>query len=386
MNQDEDPFPFPPQLDDHHFRHVVRVFFAISLLACIVSMSEQGADWWQAKRRDETTSIVTRLLFFINACVAMYSGAKVIGQVAMPANDAIVLPRGAALVGARGTEATCTAQGFLAIASLTAFFVLDASLSLCYLLMIGYEWKEIKLKTLEVYFHTLTWLWVLIWASPGLFLKFYNPMDDTCWLLQRRVCTDLQPDGMCHATVVDRGVQHVGYLQLLARIALLTIMVHFLFTLYVMARVWWFAWKRAKAITQLQDTSTQRLVGKALLYISVALVHEIPVAIYMLLYILHKDGISTFLWRFHQVPFAFVGTNNLFVYMWGRRNMKTPLGKAARFGLDIFIKTVSYVQGRLRRLTTQGPLHDQQLVPTGRDLFATTTIHDGGHEVPDPKC
>jgi hypothetical protein len=94
------------------------------------------------------------------------------------------IPEGTSFVyGARGNTATCTAAGFLGQGgSLTSIFY-NGSLTLFFLLVVRYGWKEERIKrTVEPWLHIVPCAVGWSTAIAGIPLSLYNAFGWTCWI------------------------------------------------------------------------------------------------------------------------------------------------------------------------------------------------------------
>ena len=80
-----------------------------------------------------------------------------------------------------GTTTTCTIQGFFTQFVIASSFY-NASLSIFYLLVIRYGWKDDRIRRLEPLFHCLSISWGLITAIVGLPLTLFNNANLWCWI------------------------------------------------------------------------------------------------------------------------------------------------------------------------------------------------------------
>ena len=80
-----------------------------------------------------------------------------------------------------GTTTTCTIQGFFTQFGIASSFY-NASLSIFYLLVIRYGWKDDRIRRLEPLFHCLPISWGLITAIVGLPLTLFNNATLWCWI------------------------------------------------------------------------------------------------------------------------------------------------------------------------------------------------------------
>ena len=84
--------------------------------------------------------------------------------------------------GAIGNTATCTMQGFLMQFGWTSGPLFNLTLSLYYVLIIRYNWKEDDLKSLDRYIQISIWLLALILATIPIPFQLYNNSYEVCWI------------------------------------------------------------------------------------------------------------------------------------------------------------------------------------------------------------
>lgn len=93
------------------------------------------------------------------------------------------IPEGTGIKWASGNTGTCTTQGFFTQFGIASSFY-NASLSIFYLLVIRYGWKEEAILKLEPWLHTMPLLWGLWTAIAGLPLTIFNSANLWCWIAQ----------------------------------------------------------------------------------------------------------------------------------------------------------------------------------------------------------
>ena len=76
--------------------------------------------------------------------------------------------------GSAGTVLTCTIQGFLSASACTCSQFYNATLALCYLLMVRYNWSEEKLQRIQGLLLVFPLIIVLPFTIPSLLWKAYN--------------------------------------------------------------------------------------------------------------------------------------------------------------------------------------------------------------------
>jgi hypothetical protein len=90
-------------------------------------------------------------------------------------------PRSGDMVFASGTVATCRLQGFFIQFGISSSMY-NASLSLYYLLVVRYGWKEIKMKRVEPFLHGIPITWALCTAITALLLDLLGEANLWCWI------------------------------------------------------------------------------------------------------------------------------------------------------------------------------------------------------------
>jgi len=93
----------------------------------------------------------------------------------------LFIPPDAGFVWPLGNKTTCSIQGFIVQSSISSVLY-NASLSLYYLVVINFEWKDRQTQKLEKWMHALPLIFGLITASIPLALNIYNPADWDCWI------------------------------------------------------------------------------------------------------------------------------------------------------------------------------------------------------------
>merc|ERR1740124_1079401 len=84
-------------------------------------------------------------------------------------------------IGAVGTQATCSLQGFFVQLDVTTIFY-SGTLSLYYLLILVYKWENERFAKIEPFLHLNAWTWGLGTAIAGLPLKLFNPAGWSCFI------------------------------------------------------------------------------------------------------------------------------------------------------------------------------------------------------------
>jgi hypothetical protein len=156
--------------------HVLsRISAGIGLVAAVGIMVEKTYADHNAGASTTNSATITRILFLLAMCLVIINAMLMIGATAA---DILVQP---AAWGAKGTTATCNAQGAICTFGSMASFALDFSLSIAYVLILRYNWPPSRLRRLETYMHATVWSIALAIAVPPLFLELYNPVLGLCY-------------------------------------------------------------------------------------------------------------------------------------------------------------------------------------------------------------
>lgn len=372
------PVKFPVELDTAYKTCYVvsRILNGASLIACICSAWEQYSDWALGRQHENrihttlsrpmegSTSIVTRLLFFQNVSFAVFSVATAFGTLPMPKDVPPMTIQHQ--WGVAGNQTTCDIQGSVATMSFLATLCFDLCLSCTYLLMVLYGWKETSFRRIEKHFHIFSWGLPAFITVAGLVSRNYNANIFCCRLaVERYECVDLRKDGMCYETEVHErgdGDTHV----LIGAVAFILIVVHLLMSIYVMARIIKYA-----LFEGLQPHVSRRIAIKASMYVSVIVIAQLPFFVSIILLCTGKAFLSKPIFLFFTMALPLAGLNNLYVFMWKRDVMRTPLGR--------FLKDMTQRVGRLlacscccTNIESREDARNEGFVRVGRDLFAVS--------------
>ena len=123
------------------------------------------------KNRSQTYHRVLAGLAFV---VAVASFNSILGTWATPKDSG--------LLWAAGNDQTCRAQAFVAQFGGIASSVYNVSLSLYYVLVIKYGWRNQRLRRIESYMHVIPWAWGAGSATAGLVLDAYRVAGIWCWV------------------------------------------------------------------------------------------------------------------------------------------------------------------------------------------------------------
>ena len=91
------------------------------------------------------------------------------------------IPEETGILWASGNTLTCNFQGFFTQFGISSP-IYNASLSIYYLLVIRYGWKEDQLRRIEPFLHGVPLLWGLGTGIAGLFLTIFNSANLWCWV------------------------------------------------------------------------------------------------------------------------------------------------------------------------------------------------------------
>lgn len=94
------------------------------------------------------------------------------------------IPKSTMIYGSSGTQATCTAAGFLGHGSALTSICYNFSLTLFFVLVVRFGWKDERIRSshVELFLHGIPMLIGWSTAIAGLPLKLYNPLGWTCWI------------------------------------------------------------------------------------------------------------------------------------------------------------------------------------------------------------
>lgn len=91
------------------------------------------------------------------------------------------IPEESNVWGAAGNEQTCSLQGFFTQFGISSSFY-NASLSIYFLLVIRYGWKEARVKRIEPFLHFIPLVWALTTAITALCLRILGNAMLWCWI------------------------------------------------------------------------------------------------------------------------------------------------------------------------------------------------------------
>jgi len=216
-----------------------------------------------------------------------------------------------------GNDATCTAQGFLALFASVSGIPFDMVLSLVYLLIVKYGWNERNLRKLEVYSHALIWPFASGFSTFSAFKYLYGYGLQVCFLLVPEDCIDVEGDCTPTASVVG-GVRLTGLAINLS---------HLVFSVFVMCQVYGFA-------TRGQEEQVARLVAiKGFFYALAVSAAQAPVALWLIVYLTtgyESQGLAII----YMLVLPLAGLLNLLVFMMNHRKMHTKYGTTWRTLID----------------------------------------------------
>jgi hypothetical protein len=91
------------------------------------------------------------------------------------------VPKSSGLLWAVGNDTSCHVQGFFTQFGIASSFY-NASLSVYYLLVIRYGWKEHQLRKVEPLLHLFPLLWATVTAIAGLIKRVFGNASLWCWV------------------------------------------------------------------------------------------------------------------------------------------------------------------------------------------------------------
>jgi G protein-coupled glucose receptor regulating Gpa2 len=94
------------------------------------------------------------------------------------------IPKESTVLWASGNDRTCTLQGFFTNFGITSSFY-NTSLSLYFLLVIRYGWKESQIKKIEPFLHVIPLLWGFGTSFAGLGLGIFGNANLWCWIQRK---------------------------------------------------------------------------------------------------------------------------------------------------------------------------------------------------------
>ena len=118
--------------------------------------------WGSRTKRDKMSN---RIMLGLSCSDVLFSTLMFVSSWAVPSGQAY---------GSMGTVTTCTAQGFLNAYACIASQFYNASLALCYLLMVRYGWNEKQLRNIQSIFLAFPVFIALPFTVPSLFWDAYN--------------------------------------------------------------------------------------------------------------------------------------------------------------------------------------------------------------------
>lgn len=296
---------------------VPKIAAALSILGSSCIIAEVLVDHGQKKGR-----AVPRLLLSMSISDLFFSFAWFLTTWPSPVGTNYVW-------GAKGTTATCTAQGFFIQLGWIATPLFNISLSLFYLLMIRYNWSERKLNRLEPWVHGTIWALALGTAIMGIPLTLYNNSWEICWIdSYPQECRDSFRHGTTDCTRGDNAwIYGLAF-------TIFPVWMCIILSIVFMALIFMSVRKTEKRSMQYSsrppsNSRRRRVACQALWYIGVFLVTFVPDTVSALLYFINDY------WFFWLDIFAYFflplqGFLNFIVFLRPRKDMHTRLGKALR--------------------------------------------------------
>jgi len=185
--------------------------------------------------------------------------------------DVTPIPQGTyGIVGARGTQATCTAQGFF-IQMGFAVPLYNCMLCIHALLIVRFKWKdEFIAARIEPFMHTVGIGYALATSLLGIFLQLYNSNGSFCWV-----------EGFPHDCNITAGIKCLrGENAYTFQWLFAGVMLIFAFTVIIssMGSIYFFIRKNVRLIqnryntTSASDRSLKEIVKQAFLYVTAFLI------------------------------------------------------------------------------------------------------------------
>jgi hypothetical protein len=91
------------------------------------------------------------------------------------------IPRDSGVLWAVGTDATCNLQGFFTQFGVSSSFY-NASLSIYYLMVVRYGWKDHQIRRIEPVLHAIPFLWAAITSIASVSLDTLGNASLWCWI------------------------------------------------------------------------------------------------------------------------------------------------------------------------------------------------------------
>lgn len=129
------------------------------------------------KKPTSQQTIHHHLLLLLSIVDCLSSIAWAFSTLPSPATDEYGDPTH--VYGARGNDATCTAQGFFVQLGLTSPFY-NLAMAIHHMLVISYEWNEIRIKKVRWWLYLIPPMIGLGLALGG--MGFYGSHDAVCWI------------------------------------------------------------------------------------------------------------------------------------------------------------------------------------------------------------
>lgn len=158
-----------------------RITSLLGFLGALATAMETGVD-----QRKGPKSVLGRTHFIFQLPLLVINVCGMIGRSAAPQSSS--------LWGAWGNTATCEVQGFLTQFCFAILVPLDMFVSVCYLLMVRYNWSEMQLCKIERPLHVFVWSLGLASALFPLFMDLYNPSWEHCWIAQYPPLCETDPE------------------------------------------------------------------------------------------------------------------------------------------------------------------------------------------------
>jgi len=305
-------------------------FGLLSLLSSICVALEAAADW---RERGKDTKIFTRIQLVLQLPLSCIGLMYLLTMFMSNYHPSLYF----------GNDVTCQTQGFLLFVGFEMAILLDLFLSITYMLMIKCQWQEDQFRRIEKWVHVVSWPIVIGSGLYVLHQRGIAPTSSICWL---KNCEKIDP-------VCQQENQKVLLIKSFVDI---TALFHLGFSIYIMTTVYKFT---QQATSQIGSVVAQR----GFCYPGTIVVIQVPYLITAAFKCIHS---SASLITLSASTLALGGLLNMLVFLLYRRNMKTAYGRFVRKVVD--------------SLACYKYKEEPQGVPTGRDLFLTTTVNDAGIE------
>lgn len=292
--------------------NVSRVCGIVSILSCICVAVEAFADWKSAREKSE---IVTRIQFLLQFPIGTYTLMySVLGTIPAPTSSGLWL--------AHGNEASCNAQAFFILLSLSSGIPLDGFKNLTYLLGIQYGWDQERVHRIEPTAYAVILVYAMTLSIWSLAAGWFGPVHESCFISIETTDCDVGDDSeLCEPTGTGETV---------ARAIVFSVnMIHLFFSLYVVCRMYLVA---ASLPDDVSSQFTRKVAVKGMLYATAVSVAQVPLALWFVLGVFGIENMGLPLTT--NICLSLVGFLNMLVFVLYRREMRTSYGTMVRRLLD----------------------------------------------------